>query len=63
MILAEIWDDLPRAIATVTANPAGAAGLADRGSLAPGLRADLMRFRLIGGNPVVGETWVGGRRV
>ena len=63
MILAEIWDDLPRAIATVTANPAKAAGLSDRGSLAPGLRADLMRFRLIGGNPVLGETWVGGRRV
>ncbi|HWL56943.1 MAG TPA: alpha-D-ribose 1-methylphosphonate 5-triphosphate diphosphatase [Paracoccus sp. (in: a-proteobacteria)] len=63
MILAEIWDDLPRAIATVTANPARAAGLFDRGILAPGLRADLMRFRLIGGNPVIGETWVGGRRV
>lgn len=63
MILAEIWDDLPRAIATVTANPARAAGLSDRGILAPGLRADLMCFRLIGGNPVIGETWVGGRRV
>ncbi|MTH76173.1 alpha-D-ribose 1-methylphosphonate 5-triphosphate diphosphatase [Paracoccus aestuariivivens] len=63
MILANIWDDLPRAIATVTANPAKAAGLADRGCLQQGLRADLMRFRLVAGRPVIRETWVRGARV
>ena len=63
MILADLWDDLPRAIATVTANPATAAGLADRGRLQPGLRADLMRFRMVADRPVIRETWVRGSRV
>jgi alpha-D-ribose 1-methylphosphonate 5-triphosphate diphosphatase len=34
--------DLPRAWALVSANPAAAAGLADRGRIAPGLRGDLV---------------------
>ena len=34
---------LPRAIATVTSNPAQATGLGDRGAIAAGLRADLVR--------------------
>jgi len=63
MLLAGLWGDLPRAMATVTATPAGAAGLDDRGRLAPGLRADLIRFRMIDGTPVLRETWVRGRRV
>ena len=63
MLLARIWDDLPRAIATVTRNPASAAGLADRGVLAPGLRADLIRFRMLDDTPVLRETWVRGARV
>ncbi len=63
MILARIWDDLPRAIATVSANPARAAALDDRGHIAPGLRADLIRFRLVGDTPVMRETWVRGERV
>ncbi|AXC51022.1 alpha-D-ribose 1-methylphosphonate 5-triphosphate diphosphatase [Paracoccus suum] len=62
-VLADLWDDLPRAIATVTATPAAAAGLADRGHIAPGMRADLIRFRRMGGNAVLRETWVQGRRV
>lgn len=33
---------LPEAVALVTSGPAGVAGLADRGRLAPGLRADLV---------------------
>ena len=61
--LAALWDDLPRAMATVTANPAEAAGLGDRGRLAPGLRADLIRFAMREGTPVLRETWVRGRRV
>lgn len=60
LILARIWQDLPRAIATVSANPARAAGLDDRGSLAPGLRADLMRFATFGDTPVLKSTWIGG---
>lgn len=56
------WD-LPRAVATVTATPAAAAGLDDRGRLAPGLRADLIRVRDIGGRPVVRGVWVAGERV
>jgi alpha-D-ribose 1-methylphosphonate 5-triphosphate diphosphatase len=34
--------DLPRAWALVSANPAAAAGLSDRGRIAPGLRGDLV---------------------
>ena len=62
-LLAGIWDDLPRAMAAVTATPAAAAGLDDRGRIAEGLRADLIRFRMIDGTPVLRETWVQGRRV
>ncbi|MGO4855155.1 alpha-D-ribose 1-methylphosphonate 5-triphosphate diphosphatase [Phaeovulum sp. W22_SRMD_FR3] len=61
--LGAIWNDLARGIATVTAAPAAAAGLADRGRLAPGARADLIRFRLLGETPVMRETWVSGQRV
>ncbi|AUH33915.1 alpha-D-ribose 1-methylphosphonate 5-triphosphate diphosphatase [Paracoccus tegillarcae] len=61
--LSGIWNDLPRAIATVTATPARAAGLDDRGRIAPGLRADLIRFALPSRAPVMRETWVEGRRV
>mgnify|MGYP006278930489 CR=1 FL=1 len=41
-----LWDDMRRAMATVTAGPARGAGSVDRGQLAEGLRADLLRFRL-----------------
>lgn len=58
----EGWD-LPRATATVTATPARAAGLDDRGRLEPGLRADLIRVRAVGGRPVVRGVWVAGERV
>lgn len=63
MILSRLWDDLPRAMATVSANPAQAAGLADRGRLAPEMRADLIRFAMLDDTPVLRETWVLGRRV
>lgn len=63
MILGDIWGDLPRGIATVTAAPADAAGLADRGRILPGLRADLIRVGRAGGVPVVRGTWVRGARV
>ena len=54
---------VPQAIATVTLNPARAAGLQDRGEIAPGLRADLVQVRLIGVQPVVRAVWREGRRV
>ena len=44
-------------------NPAHAAGLDDRGEIAVGLRADLVRVRLIDGQPVVREVWRQGVRV
>lgn len=63
VILGEQWGDLPRGIATVSANPAQAVGLTDRGRIAPGLRADLIRFGTDRGAPLLQETWVEGRRV
>jgi alpha-D-ribose 1-methylphosphonate 5-triphosphate diphosphatase len=55
--------DLSQAVATVTRNPAKATGLTDRGALAPGLRADLVRVRLAGDVPVVRQVWRQGRPV
>jgi alpha-D-ribose 1-methylphosphonate 5-triphosphate diphosphatase len=54
---------LPDAVALVTDRPARIAGLADRGRLAPGLRADLVRVRLHEGLPVVRAVWRAGERV
>jgi len=61
--LANIIDDLAGAIATVTHNPAKAAGLVDRGILSPGMRADLIRFGVVSDTPQVREVLVSGRRV
>ena len=63
VILGELWGDMSRAMATVTSAPAKAAGLMDRGQLAEGLRADLLRFRLIDGVPVLHGVWSVGKRV
>jgi len=54
---------LPEAIAPVSRNPAALIGLADRGSIAPGLRADLVRARLIAGTPSAIAVWRQGERV
>ena len=55
---------IPRALATVSLNPARALGLEDRGEIAPGLRADLVQVHLAGENqPVVRAVWREGRRV
>ncbi len=60
---AQGWS-LPKAIATVTANPARAVGLNDRGVIAPGARADLIRVAAPGtGTPIVRHVWVRGARV
>lgn len=64
-VLADTIDaiSLPRAIAMVTANPADAVGLTDRGRIKPGLRADLARIRHNEGVPVVRTVWREGARV
>ncbi|MBV9655061.1 MAG: alpha-D-ribose 1-methylphosphonate 5-triphosphate diphosphatase [Acetobacteraceae bacterium] len=54
---------LPDAIATVTRNPARAVHLRDRGEIAPGMRADLVRVHMAGALPVVRQVWRGGRRI
>jgi alpha-D-ribose 1-methylphosphonate 5-triphosphate diphosphatase len=54
---------LPQAIAMVTSTPARTVGLNDRGRIAPGLRADLVRVHREHGVPVARATWREGRRV
>lgn len=61
--LAERWEDVARAVRTVTANPADATGLTDRGRLKPGLRADLVRVSKVGATPVVRGVWSQARQV
>lgn len=62
-LLADLWDDIPRAIATVTANPAAATGLIDRGRIAEGMHGDLVRVGRVEGTPVVRGVWCHGRQV
>jgi alpha-D-ribose 1-methylphosphonate 5-triphosphate diphosphatase len=54
---------LPHAIATVSAAPARMVGLADRGVIAEGLRADLVQVHLADGHPLVRQVWRQGRRI
>jgi len=53
---------MPRAMATVSRNPAKALGFDDRGSLKAGMRADVVRMRDVGGLPIVRQVWVSGQR-
>lgn len=55
--------ELPRALATITRTPASLIGLADRGTIAAGLRADLVRVRRAGDLPCVLAVWRQGQRV
>ena len=54
---------MPEAIAPITSNPAALLGLADRGRIAVGLRADLVQVREIGATPTVVAVWRQGRRI
>ena len=54
---------LAAAIRAVTRTPAQAVGLEDRGEIAAGKRADLIRVRLVGELPVVRTVWHFGNRV
>jgi alpha-D-ribose 1-methylphosphonate 5-triphosphate diphosphatase len=49
-------------VQTVALHPARAVGLADRGDIAPGLRADLLRVRRAPA-PIVRTVWRAGARV
>ena len=54
---------LPEAVRTVTKAPAKAVGLHDRGEIALGKRADLIRVHIGAGVPVVRSVWRAGQRV
>lgn len=67
-LIEEAGYSVPRAIATVSGNPARAAGFSDRGEIAPGMRADLVQVRLVEVadgrvQPVVRGVWRAGRRI
>src|SRR5262245_53086467 len=55
--------DLVAAVRTVSKTPAEAVGLADRGAIAVGKRADLIRVHVAGAVPMVRTTWLRGSRV
>jgi alpha-D-ribose 1-methylphosphonate 5-triphosphate diphosphatase len=55
--------DLASAIRTVSKAPAEAVGLDDRGEIAAGKRADVIRVHIAGDVPVVRTVWREGRRV
>ena len=55
--------DLAAAVRTVTKAPAEAVGLSDRGEIARGKRADLIRVHIAGAVPVVRSVWREGIRV
>ena len=46
------------AVAMVSANPAEMVGLTDRGRIAPGMRGDMIRVRVIDDTPVIREVWL-----
>lgn len=54
---------LPEAVKMASLNAARAAGLEDRGAIAPGQRADLIRVRHVAGQPVVRRVYSAGERV
>jgi alpha-D-ribose 1-methylphosphonate 5-triphosphate diphosphatase len=54
---------LPDAVRLVSASPAKAAGLSDRGEIASGKRADIVRVEVVDEHPVVRTVWSEGERV
>ncbi len=63
LMLGDLWGDMAKGVATVTHAPAVAAGLQDRGRIAIGARADVIRVARIGAAGAVRGTWVQGARV
>ncbi len=62
-MLGDLWDDLPRAIACVSATPAKVASLQDRGALGTGLRGDVLRVRRRNGTATLRGVWSCGNRI
>src|SRR3546814_21190630 len=54
---------LSEAMKMTSLHPARAAGLEDRGEIAPGKRAALIRVRLVDGQPVVRTVYAAGDRL
>jgi alpha-D-ribose 1-methylphosphonate 5-triphosphate diphosphatase len=50
-------------VRVVSRGPALAAGLEDRGAIAPGQLGDLLRVAVLDGHPVVRQAWIGGERI
>ena len=63
LMLGDLWGNVARGIRTVTAAPAAAVGLKDRGHLEIGARADIVRVGRVAGAAAPRGTWVQGRRV
>ncbi len=61
--VAETGITLPQSVALVSDRPARLASLPDRGRIAPGLRADLVRVRVHEALPIVRQVWRTGERV
>jgi alpha-D-ribose 1-methylphosphonate 5-triphosphate diphosphatase len=61
--LADGLEDLAKFWPLVSANPARAVGFADRGTLAPGMRADMILIDIAQGAPRAVATFVAGRLV
>jgi alpha-D-ribose 1-methylphosphonate 5-triphosphate diphosphatase len=55
--------DIGAGVRMVTSQPAELLGFADRGRLQPGLRADVLRVRLVDGVPVLRGAWVAGQKL
>ncbi|MEM7505943.1 MAG: alpha-D-ribose 1-methylphosphonate 5-triphosphate diphosphatase [Pseudomonadota bacterium] len=55
--LGDVWGNLARGMATVTVAPAERVALRDRGRLQIGLRADVIRFACLSGQPLIREVW------
>ncbi|HXZ10060.1 MAG TPA: alpha-D-ribose 1-methylphosphonate 5-triphosphate diphosphatase, partial [Paraburkholderia sp.] len=62
-LVAKAGWSLPRAISTVSSEPARTAGLHDRGAIEPGLRADFVRVTMHDALPVPRATWREGQRI
>lgn len=62
-LLQESGMTLPKAIATVTSNPAKILGMHDRGAITKGLRADFIRVRMFENFPVVVGVWKAGKQI
>lgn len=60
---ADVGMSLPEAVRIASLNAARAAGLDDRGEIAKGKRADLLRVRKVGDHPVIRTVYAAGKRV